>query len=101
MWWFLIATVAAILWLAATSLGFVPPLTAKILIKIHHNHLHVTRGRLRAQSREFVTEILQQANITSGFVAITYSKRAAFSRNIPRDVQQRLRNVLLNDQTLN
>ena len=101
MWWLLIVIVAAVLWFAATSLGFTPPPTAKILIKIHNHHLHVTRGRLHAQSREFVTEILQQANITSGFVAITYSKRAAFSRNIPRDIRQRLRNVLLNDQTLN
>ena len=101
MWWLLLVIALTAFWLLALFLGFVVPPNAKILIKIHNNHLHVTRGRLRAQSREFVTEILQQANITSGFVAITYSKRAAFSRNIPRDVQQRLRNVLLNDQNLN
>ena len=84
-------------WFLALFLGFVVPPNAKTLIKIQNGQLCITRGQLRAQPREFVAEILQQANVTKGFVAITYSKRAAFSRNIPRDIQQRLRNVLLND----
>jgi len=97
MWWLLLLIAVAGIWFLAMLLGFVAPLNSKILIKIHNNHLHVTRGQLRAQSREFVTDILQQANVTNGFIAITHSKRAAFSRNIPREIQQRLRNVLLND----
>ena len=97
MWWLLIVIVLAAVWFFAMILGFIPPPRARILIRIHNNHLHITRGQLRAQPREFVTEILQQANVRKGFVAITASKRASFSRNIPRDIQQRLRNVLLND----
>ncbi len=97
MWWLLIVIALAGLWLLAMQFGLVAPPNPRILIKVHNSHLHITRGKLRAQSREFVTEILQQANITSGFIAITASKRASFSRNIPRDIRQRLRNVLLND----
>jgi len=97
MWWLLIVIALAGVWFLAMQLGCVAPPNAKILIKIHNNHPHVTRGQLRAQSREFVTDILQQANVAKGFIAITHSKRAAFSRNIPRDIRQRLRNVLLND----
>jgi hypothetical protein len=96
MWWLLPAIVVAALWFVAIFFGFLPPPNAKILIKIRHGQLHITRGQVRAQPREFVTDILQQAKITNGFVAITHSKRAAFSRNIPVDIRQRLRNVLLN-----
>jgi len=97
MWWLLTVILLAVLWYFAMTLGLIAPANTKTLVKIHEGHLHITRGQLRAQSREFVTEILQQANITNGFIAITQSKRAAFSRNIPRDIRQRLRNVLLND----
>jgi hypothetical protein len=97
MWWLLIIVAVAVVWLLAIGFGFVPPPSPRILIVFHSGQLHVTRGQLRAQPREFVTDILQQANVAKGFIAITHSKRAAFSRSIPRDIQQRLRNVLLNE----
>jgi hypothetical protein len=97
MLWLLIIVVLAAAWFFAVLLDFVPPPSPKILIVFHSGKLHVTRGQLRAQPREFVADILQQASVTKGFIAITHSKRAAFSRSIPRDIQQRLRNVLLND----
>jgi hypothetical protein len=97
MWWLLTGIAGATLWFLTMLFGVVPPPDAKILIKIRHGQLRVTRGQVRAQSREFVVDILRQANVTNGFIAITYYKRAAFSRNIPRDTQQRLRNVLLNN----
>ena len=97
MWWLLPVIAIAGAWFVAISLGFLPPPNAKIMIKIRDSHLHITCGQLRAQPREFVTDILQQANVTKGFIAITHSKRAHFSRHIPRDIRQRLRNVLLND----
>lgn len=98
MWWLLPVIAIAGAWYSAISLGFVPPPNAKIIIKIHHGKIRVTGGQLRAQSGEFVTDILQQVNISTGFIAITHSERVAFfSRNIPQDVRQRLRNVLLND----
>jgi len=98
MLWLLLVTAIAVAWFIAISLGFLPPPSAKIIIKIHHGKIRITGGQLRAQSREFVTDILKQANISTGFIAITHSERVAFfSRNIPQDVRQRLRNVLLND----
>jgi len=97
MLWLLPAIAVAALWFSAMSLGFIPPPNPKILIVIHSGHLHITRGVLRAQPREFVGDILQEAGVAKGFIAITHSKRAAFSRNIPREIHQRLRNVLLNE----
>jgi len=95
--WLLAPIAVAALWFLAVLLGFIPPPSPKILIVFHSGKIQVTRGQLRAQPREFVAEILQQANVTKGFVAITHYKRAAFSRSIPGDIRQRLRNVLLND----
>ncbi len=95
--WLLVPTVIiAAAWLLAVKFDFVPPLSSKILIKIHNQQLRVTRGQLRAQPREFVSDILQQAGITHGYIAITYYNHAAFSRNIPTGIRQRLRNVILN-----
>ena len=97
MWWLPIAATVAAVWFLAISFGFIAPPNPKLLIKIHNQQLKIARGQLRAQPREFVSDILQQAGVTSGYIAITYYKRAAFSRNIPREIRQRLRNVLLND----
>jgi hypothetical protein len=97
MWWVLIVIAATALGVLAVQLGFLPPPQAKMLIRIHGGQLRIKRGQLRAQTREFVADIVQQAHVMNGFIAVTHSKRAAFSRNIPRDIQQRLRNVLLND----
>jgi hypothetical protein len=76
--------------------GFVPPPHAAILIRIRGGELHVSRGRVRAQTREFVLDILSQAAVTNGFIAVTPGNWVVFSRQIPRAVHQRLRNVLLN-----
>jgi len=97
MWWLLTAIAIAAVWLFAILLDFLPPPLSKLLILIHDGQIRVTRGQIRAQPREFVSEILQQAGLKSGFIAVTHYNRVAFSRNIPRAFRQRLRNVLLND----
>jgi len=97
MWWLLTAVALAVVWFFAFLLGFIAPPNARLLIKIHDGRLQVTRGQLRAQPREFISEILREARVTTGFIAITFYRRAAFSRNIPGQIRQRLRNVLLND----
>jgi hypothetical protein len=96
MWWLLIVITLAAAWLLAVLLDFIPPPHAKILIKIHEGQFKVTRGQLRAQPREFISDMLQEAGIARGHIAVTYYNRAAFSRNIPGNIRQRLRNVLLN-----
>jgi hypothetical protein len=77
-------------------LGVVSPPHAMLLIWIRGGQLHITRGQLRAQAREFVAEILREAGIAKGFIAMTPAKWVAFSPNIPAGVRQRIRNVLLN-----
>jgi hypothetical protein len=96
MWLFLTVMAITGLWLMAVLLNFVPPPHAKTIIKIHNGQLRVTRGRLRAQPREFISAILKEAGVTSGFIAITYYDRVSFSQKIPNSIYQRLRNVLLN-----
>jgi len=96
MWWLLAIVIVAIFGLLAVLLGFAPPPGTRTLIRIQNGQLRVTRGKVRAEPREFVSEILRQAGVMDGYIAITHYKRAAFSRNIPRNVHQRLRNVLLN-----
>jgi hypothetical protein len=81
---------------ASIWLGFVPPPHAATLIHIRSGGLQVKRGRLQAHAREHVSEILQDAGVSRGFIAITSQNRVAFSRHIPSTVHQRLRNVLLN-----
>lgn len=97
MWWLLTVAAIGTLGVLAVLLDFVPPPHARVVIKIHNQQLRVTRGQLRAQPREFISDILRQAGITTGHIAVTHYNRAAFSRNIPREIQQRLRNVLLNE----
>lgn len=94
--WILPAALIAFLWFLAVSLGYLPPPHTKTLIKICNGQVRVTRGQLKAQPYEFVSEIVKQTAVTHGFIAITYYNRAAFSRTIPRSARQRLRNVLLN-----
>jgi hypothetical protein len=77
--------------------GFVPPPQAILLIRIRSGQIKIRRGNLRPLAKDFVSEILQTAKISQGFIAVTSSHRVFFSRNIPQRVHQRLRNVLLNE----
>ena len=81
---------------AAVELGFIPPLNAKIIVRMRHGSLVYEKGRLQGNASEHVEAILRWAHVSEGFVAITHGQRVYFSRQIPRDVHQRLRNVLLN-----
>jgi hypothetical protein len=80
----------------AIWLGFVPPPHASTLIRIRDGAIHVRRGQLQPHAREHIAEILHDAGVSKGFIAITPENWVAFSRRIPPSVHQRLRNVLLN-----
>lgn len=81
---------------AAVWFGFVPPPHASTLLRVHEGTIRVAKGQLGSIAREHVTDILAEAGVVRGFVAITHSNRVIFSRQIPAAVHQRLRNVLLN-----
>ena len=87
----LVSVVAASVWL-----GFLPPPHATTLIRISGGQLYVTRGGLKAHAKQDVSEILRDAGVSHGFIAIARRNRVTFSRRIPTTVHQRLRNVLLN-----
>ena len=53
-------------------------------------------GAIFEPTREHVSEILSEAKVSKGFIAITSDNRVKFSKQIPAAVHQRLRNVLLN-----
>src|SRR5436309_12580157 len=86
----------AVLAFAAVSLGFLPPPHATTLVYVRAGELRVARGRLLPYAREHVTEILFEAGVSRGLIALTPGNGVAFSRHIPSALHQRLRNVLLN-----
>lgn len=81
---------------AAIELGFTPPFNAKIIVRMRDGSVVFEKGRLQGNASEHVEAILRGARVSEGFVAITSGQRVYFSRQIPRDIHQRLRNVLLN-----
>lgn len=85
-----------VFWLPMASLGFWPPFSSTTVIRVRSGKLFLPRGQLRGLVRDDVAEVFSSAGITSGFIAITPGSRVHFSRNIPKPVRQRLRNVLLN-----
>jgi hypothetical protein len=96
MHWILIIGCVVLAWLAAIGLGFLPPPHATTLVYLRKGSLEVRRGRLKPHAREHVTDILQEAGVLRGFIAITSENRVYFSNRIPAAFHQRLRNVLLN-----
>jgi len=96
MWLFIILCTIAI---AAVWFGVVPPPHASTLVRVRAGSVRVTRGKIRPEAKGQVAEILADAGIANGFIAVTPGERVAFSWNIPGTVHQRLRNVLLNQWT--
>jgi len=90
-----VVAAAAIGWLAP-MLGIVPSPWAATVVRFRRGRVMVTRGRLRPQVREDLTEVLGGFGVERGFIAISANGQVSFSRTIPPATRQRLRNVLLN-----
>src|SRR5262245_39218372 len=86
----------AFLVFVAIQFGLFPPLNTQTLLRIRNGKVIITKGAVKAHARENAVEILAAAGVTQSFIAITSANRVAFGRGIPRSIQQRLRNVLLN-----
>jgi hypothetical protein len=93
---FVILITIVILVFAAIELGLIPPFNARIIVRMRGGSLVFEKGRLPGNASEHVESILRGAGVREGYVAITSGQRIYFSRQIPPDVHQRLRNVLLN-----
>jgi hypothetical protein len=96
VFWLGISAIAAILGSLLVQLGIIPPPHATVLIRVRGEKIWVTRGRMKPQAHEFVSDIIREAAVTNGYIAVTPGRRVFFSWAIPRSVHQRLRNVLLN-----
>jgi hypothetical protein len=79
----------------AIRFGFVPPPGSATLIRIRDGMLEVRRGQIQPHAKEYIADILREAGVSRGFIAISRERRIAFSRQIPVTVHQALRNVLL------
>ena len=92
----IVVVAVAVFGLPMAGFGFFPPWNATTVIRIRAGKISLKRGQLRGQIRDDLEEVLGDAGVTSGFIAITDAARVHFSRNIPEALRQRLRNVLLN-----
>ena len=90
------AVAVAVFGLPVSGLGFFPPRKASTVVRIRAGRMVMQRGQLRSQVRDDVQDVLAGAGVKTGFIAITGGSQVCFSRNIPRALHQRLRNVLLN-----
>lgn len=95
--WLILLLAAVLVLLAVRGLGNLPPGDAITLIQIRAGTLHMMRGKVSSLAKEHVLDILSEAKVTAGFIAINAQKRVAFSRSIPGTAHQKLRNVLLNE----
>jgi predicted protein tyrosine phosphatase len=90
----LVAIVVLGVWLGWRSQC--PPLETKSLIRIRNGECVLTGEPLTRATLATVTDLLHQAGVQRGFIAIMPERRVIFSRQIPRHIHQQLRNVLLN-----
>ena len=82
--------------LAVWYLEVMPPVGASLVIRIRGASLRVVRGGVRSHVVTDLTDILRPARLTRGFIALNDNQRVIFSRNIPAELHQQLRNVLVN-----
>ncbi|WP_193210719.1 DUF3634 family protein [Luteolibacter marinus] len=69
-------------------------LTSALVLVIREGRLEVAKGNLPAHSRRAVEELLAGASVRDATLHTDGSGRIHFSRQVPRDLHQRLRNVL-------
>jgi hypothetical protein len=94
--WILVIVCGVSVGVVSIWLGVLPPLNATTLISIRRGQVRLRKGQLRVHAKEDVSDILREAGVSRGFIAITAQNRVVFSRRIPSTIHQRLRNVLLN-----
>ena len=73
-----------------------PPLNPKCLIRIHNSAGFVSGEPLPRHVMLSLADILHEAQVKTGFIAITADARVKFSRTVPEKFHQRLRNLVLN-----
>jgi hypothetical protein len=80
----------------AIASGRLAPPHARTLIRVRDGQVRIARGHLPSRACQFVSDILHEAGVSRGYIAVVSEQSVAFSKTIPASVHQRLRNVLLN-----
>lgn len=96
MWFSVVFSLALIGAMTPFWLGILPPGNARCLIRIRNGSCFVSGESLPRHVMISVAELLHEAGVKKGFMAITPNARVKFSYQIPKAIHQRLRNVLLN-----
>jgi hypothetical protein len=94
--WLIPVACLVVLGFAAVRFGYVPPPGARTVLHVRAGDIRVAGSRLKPHAKADVAEILSEAGVSRGFIAVTRENRVKFSRHIPAAIHQRLRNVLLN-----
>jgi|GEM_PF-1754241 len=95
-WAIIAAGVTTLVVLVIAFLRSRPPLNCRSLIEVRAGNCRFSGEALPRHVREAVTEMVRDAGVNTGFIAITPDRRVTFSRHVPESIQQRLRNVILN-----
>lgn len=93
----IILIVAAVLMWRAINwfLGTLPPDNCSTMIRIKDGRCAVSKGVIDSTARRQIAELVEEAGIRSGFIAVA-GGRVRFSTSIPGELHQRFRNVILN-----
>jgi hypothetical protein len=96
MWLYLIIGVGLVLVVAWFRLGAFLPANARCLIRIHNGAAFVSGEPLPHHVMSSLADVLHTSGVKKGFIAIMPDGRVKFSPQIPKELHQRLRNVVLN-----
>ena len=80
---------------AAIELGLVASPFSRVKIVVSSGRVELAKGSIGPRARELATDIVRSSRVGSGFITVSSRGKVRFSRNIPHDIRQQLRNVLL------
>jgi len=83
-------------WWLLVGIGLLPPPFSRTTIRIRNGQIRIAGADLPPRVRAYVADVVREAMLPGGFIALSGNRRVAFSRGIPEGVRQRLRNILLN-----
>lgn len=91
----LAGAIVLLLW-ALVALGVVSSPLSRTVIRIHRGEIRVEGVDPGARAKEHVADVIRDAMLMRGFIAISSRRQVTFSRGVPPEMRQRLRNILLN-----
>lgn len=87
---------AGLAWWLLIGIGLLPSPFSRTTIRIRNGQIRIAGADLPSRAREHVADVVREAGLHGGFIAVSKARRVTFSRGIPEGIRQRLRNILLN-----